>query len=95
MEQVVGALSGGAAQSWVLANRSGRMLVNDYPLGFKVGLHRKDLRIALDLARETGASLPITALCEQIEAGLMGKGHADDDMSAVARAIRELSGLEG
>lgn len=93
--QVVGALSGGAAQSWVLANRSGRMLENDYPLGFKVALHRKDLGIALQLARETGTSLPITALCEQIEAGLIGKGHADDDMSAVARAIRELSGLEG
>ena len=95
VEQVVGALSGGAAQSWVLANRSGRMLENDYPLGFKVALHRKDLGIALQLARETGASLPISALCEQIEAGLIGKGHADDDMSAVARAIRELSGLEG
>ena len=43
VEQVVGALSGGAAQSWVLTNRSGRMLENDYPLGFKVALHRKDL----------------------------------------------------
>ena len=95
VEQVVVALSGGAAQSWVLANRSGRMLENDYPLGFKVALHRKDLGIALQLARETGTSLPISALCEQIEAGLIGKGHADDDMSAVARAIRELSGLEG
>ncbi|MES2210985.1 MAG: NAD(P)-dependent oxidoreductase [Chloroflexota bacterium] len=94
-EQVVAALSGGAAQSWVLANRSGRMLENDYPLGFKVALHRKDLGIALQLARETGASLPIAAWCEQIEAGLIGKGHADDDMSAVARAIRELSGLDG
>lgn len=95
VEQVVGALSGGAAQSWVLANRSGRMLANDYPLGFKVSLHRKDLGIALDLARETGTALPISALCEQLEAGLIGKGHADDDISAVARAIRELSGLEG
>ena len=94
VEQVVGALSGGAAQSWVLANRSGRMLDNDYPLGFRVALHRKDLGIALQLARETGTALPISALCEQIEAGLIGKGHADDDMSAVARAIRGLSGLE-
>ena len=42
VEQVVSALGGGAAQSWVLANRSGRMLANDYPLGFKVELHRKD-----------------------------------------------------
>ena len=95
VEQVVAALSGGAAQSWVLANRSGRMLDNDYPLGFKVALHRKALGIALQLARETGTALPISALCEQIEAGLIGKGHGDDDVSAVARAIRELSGLDG
>ncbi len=95
VDQVVDALSGGAAQSWVLANRSGRMLDNDYPLGFKVALHRKDLGIALQLARETGTALPISALCEQIEAGLIGKGHGDDDVSAVARAIRELSGLDG
>ena len=44
------ALGGGAAQSWVLANRSGRMIDNDYPLGFKVALHRKDLAIALERA---------------------------------------------
>jgi 3-hydroxyisobutyrate dehydrogenase len=93
VQQVVGALSGGAAQSWVLANRSGRMIENDYPLGFKVALHRKDLGIALELARETGTVLPIAALCEQIETGLIGRGHADDDMSAVARTVRELSGL--
>jgi 3-hydroxyisobutyrate dehydrogenase len=95
VEGVVAALSGGAAQSWVLSNRSGRMLDNDYPLGFKVALHRKDLGIALQLARETGTALPISALCEQLEAGLIGKGHGDDDVSAIARAIRELSGLEG
>ena len=95
VEQTVAALSGGAAQSWVLTNRSGRMLENDYPLGFKVALHRKDLGIALSMARELGASLPIAALCEAIEAGLIGQGHEDDDMSAVARSIRALSGLEG
>jgi 3-hydroxyisobutyrate dehydrogenase len=94
VEPLVQALSGGAAQSWVLTNRSGRMLANDYPLGFKVALHRKDLGIALGLARENGASLPVSALCEAIEAGLIGQGHADDDMSAVARSIRALSGLE-
>ena len=95
VEQVVAALSGGAAQSWVLANRAGRMIANDYPLGFKVALHRKDLGIALELARETGSVLPVTALCEQLEAGLIGRGHADEDLSAVARSIRELSGLDG
>jgi 3-hydroxyisobutyrate dehydrogenase len=94
VEQVVEALGGGAAQSWVLANRSGRMIDNEYPLGFKVALHRKDLGIALDLAAQLGASLPVTALAAQLESGLIGRGRADDDMSALARSIRGLSGLE-
>jgi 3-hydroxyisobutyrate dehydrogenase len=94
VEQVIGALGGGAAQSWVLANRSGRMLDNDYPLGFKVALHRKDLGIALDLAAQLGAVLPVSALAAQLETGLVAAGHGDDDMSALARAIRSLSALE-
>jgi 3-hydroxyisobutyrate dehydrogenase len=94
-EQVVAALSTGAAQSWVLANRSGRMLANDYPLGFRVALHLKDLGIALGMARETGTALPVAALAAQLEAGLVAGGHADDDMSALARTIRSLSALEG
>jgi 3-hydroxyisobutyrate dehydrogenase len=93
VEQVVEALGGGAAQSWVLANRSGRMLANDYPLGFKVALHRKDLGIALDMAREMGAELPVTELAADLETDLIGSGHADEDMSALARVIRERSGL--
>ena len=94
VEQVVGALGGGAAQSWVLANRSGRMIENDYPLGFKVALHRKDLGIALDLAAQLGAVLPVSALAAQLETGLMAEGHGDEDMSALARTIRGLSGLD-
>jgi len=91
--QVAEALGGGAAQSWVLANRSGRMIDNDYPLGFKVALHRKDLRIALELARESGTVLPVAALVEQLETGLINDGHGDEDMSSLARVIRSLSGL--
>lgn len=93
VEQTVAALSGGAAQSWVLANRSGRMIADDYPLGFRVDLHRKDLGIALDLATETGTTLPIAALCAAFETGLIAQGHADEDMSSLARVIRELSAL--
>jgi 3-hydroxyisobutyrate dehydrogenase len=94
-ELVVAALSTGAAQSWVLANRSGRMIANEYPLGFRVALHLKDLGIALAMARATGAALPVAALAAQLEAGLVAAGHADDDMSALARSIRSLSGMEG
>jgi 3-hydroxyisobutyrate dehydrogenase len=92
--QVVEALGGGAAQSWVLANRSGRMIANDYPLGFKVALHRKDLAIALDLARELGTELPVSELVAQLEDELIRDGHANEDMSNLARPIRARAGLE-
>jgi 3-hydroxyisobutyrate dehydrogenase len=89
------ALSGGAAQSWVLANRSERMIENDYPLGFRTALHLKDLRIALALADELGAELPVTALAAGLEEALVADGHGDEDVSNLARAIRSRSGLPG
>jgi len=88
------ALAGGAAGSWVLNFRSANMIKNEYPLGFRVRLHRKDVGIALETAKEMGVFLPCAALVEQIENGLMSLGYGDEDMSAMARMIRRHSGLE-
>ncbi len=92
---VATALGGGVAKSWILENRSAKMIANDYPLGFRTSLHLKDLAIALDLARSLGVALPVSALAAQLEAGLVARGHGDEDMSNLARSIRSLSGLEG
>jgi 3-hydroxyisobutyrate dehydrogenase len=92
-QQVVQALSGGAAQSWVLANRSGRMIADDYPLGFKLALHRKDLGIALEMAERLGVSLPVAELTARLEDGLLEEGQGDEDMSSLARAIRSGASL--
>ncbi|MDX2447849.1 MAG: NAD(P)-dependent oxidoreductase, partial [Desulfobacterales bacterium] len=95
MRKVIEAISGGAAGSWVLSNRAMNMVNNTYPLGFRVRLHHKDLRIALEAARELAVTLPVSAMVDQIENGLMGRGYGDEDMSAMARTLRELSGLDG
>jgi 3-hydroxyisobutyrate dehydrogenase len=94
MEKVVQALAGGAAGSWVLNFRSANMIKNEYPLGFRVRLHRKDVAIAMQAAGELGVFLPATALVEQIENGLISQGFGDEDVSAMARLIRKHSGLE-
>jgi 3-hydroxyisobutyrate dehydrogenase len=94
MQKVVQAVGGGAAGSWAVLNRSGNMIENNYPLGFKVRLHRKDLNIALEVARELGVTLPVTAFVEQVETGLITRGHGDEDISAIARSVREPSGIE-
>jgi 3-hydroxyisobutyrate dehydrogenase len=94
MEKAVSALAGGAAGSWVLNYRAANMIKNEYPLGFRVRLHRKDLAIAMEAARELGVFLPATALVEQIENGLIAQGYGDEDVSAIARVIRKSSGLD-
>jgi 3-hydroxyisobutyrate dehydrogenase len=94
MEKIVQAVGGGAASSWPLVNRSSNMINNSYPLGFKVQLHRKDLTIALEVARELGVTLPVSAYVEQVETGLIACGYGDEDISAIARSIREASGIE-
>lgn len=94
MDKVVAAISGGACDSWVLNYRSGNMIKNQYPLGFRVSLHRKDLRIALEAAEDLGAALPIAGMVAQIENGLVDQGYGDEDVSALARSIRELSGIK-
>ena len=88
---LVAALSGGSAQSWALTNRSGNMIADQYPLGFRLSLHRKDLGIALALAGELGVMLPLGMLVATLEDRLLAAGHGDEDMSAIARVIRELS----
>jgi len=90
---VMNALNAGAAGSWVLQNRSAAMIDDLYPLGFRLRLHRKDLAIALDESRNLGASLPVAALTAALEDGLISQGLGDDDISALARAVRQLSGL--
>jgi 3-hydroxyisobutyrate dehydrogenase len=94
MEKVVQAISGGACDSWVLNFRSNNMIHNRYPLGFRVSLHRKDLRIALEAAGEIGAALPLAGMVAQIENGLVDRGFGDEDISALARPMRELSGIK-
>jgi 3-hydroxyisobutyrate dehydrogenase-like beta-hydroxyacid dehydrogenase len=64
------------------------MIDDEYPLGFRLALHRKDLGIALELARGLDLALPVTALTASLEDELVAQGHGGEDMSVLARAIR-------
>ena len=87
MQQVVDALRNGAAGSWALEHRSNAMLIDHYPLGFKLALHHKDLGIALHAAAEAGLDLPITQAVQAQEQTLMDAGLGDADVSALRRHL--------
>ncbi|MGH1422218.1 MAG: NAD(P)-dependent oxidoreductase [Hyphomonas sp.] len=86
--KVIAAISGGAAQSWQMNNRWETMRDGHFEHGFAVDWMRKDLRIALDVARESGASLPMTATVDQYYADVQAMGGARWDTSALVVRLR-------
>ncbi|MBI1340895.1 NAD-binding protein [bacterium] len=82
--RVLEAISKGAAQSWQMENRWAAMVDRSFEFGFAVDWMRKDLRIALDAARRSGASTPVTALVDQFYADVQKLGGARWDTSSLA-----------
>lgn len=86
LEKVIDAISGGAASNWVLDNRSSFMLNNNYPPGFKVNLHLKDLNICKSMAESVGIeNMPITELAMGDYEKLIKQGYGEEDTSSVFR----------
>ncbi len=81
--KVIEAISAGAAQSWQMQNRWKTMVDGKFDFGFAVDWMRKDLRIALDAARQSGASLPLTSLIDQFYADVQAEGHGRWDTSSL------------
>ena len=81
--KVIEAISAGAAQSWQMQNRWKTMVDGKFDFGFAVDWMRKDLRIALDAARASGASLPLTSLVDQFYADVQAEGHGRWDTSSL------------
>jgi len=90
VEQVIGVISKGAAQSWQMENRYKTMAAGKFDFGFAVDWMRKDLAITLQEARKNGAKLPVAALVDQFysEVQAMG-GRRWDTSSLIARLDRE------
>jgi len=85
------ALLGGFAQSKILEVHGERMLEGSYEPGFRIELHRKDLAIALQTAREEGVPLFATAQVAELLNALIAQGAGARDHSAVATLYDQLS----
>ncbi len=89
VQQVISAISQGAAQSWQMENRWETMVCDDFEFGFAVEWMRKDLKIALEEAKTNGATLQLTQLVDQYYAEIVDQGGARwDTSSLIARLER-------
>jgi 3-hydroxyisobutyrate dehydrogenase len=85
LEKVIEVVGSGAAQSWFLTHRGPNMMRMSFPLGFKVALHDKDLRIVQQMAAVSGAQLPVVEMTRIHYRRLMDAGHGDEDISSLFR----------
>jgi 2-hydroxy-3-oxopropionate reductase len=88
------ALMGGFASSRILEVHGERMIKRTFNPGFRIGLHQKDLSLALAGARAIGVALPQTAGAAQLMQVCAANGMQDLDHSALVRALELMANHE-
>ena len=81
------ALMGGFAASRILEVHGERMIKRTFAPGFRIGLHQKDLNLALQGAKALGVALPQTASAAQLMQACAANGMQDLDHSALVRSL--------
>jgi len=94
LERTLEAVGGGAAGSWMLANRGPQAIRRDWRPGFTIDLQQKDLRLVLESADQTGAPVLATSVVFQLYRTLQREGLGGEGNHALIKALERLSGIE-
>ena len=94
LDKMLSAVTGGAAGSWMLANR-GPQVINDYwEPGFSIDLQQKDLRLVLGAADEMGIPVIATALCFNLYRTLQAQGLGAEGNHGIIKALEAMAGIQ-
>jgi 2-hydroxy-3-oxopropionate reductase len=66
----------------------------DFKPGFMVKLHLKDMKLALEAARELGVALPVSEKTTAMLQQLQDEGCGDEDNGALVKVLEKLAGVE-
>jgi 3-hydroxyisobutyrate dehydrogenase len=89
MEEVIEVISKGAAQSWQMENRYKTMIDDKFNFGFAVDWMRKDLKIAMEEAKNNGSLLPVTELVDKYYGEVQEMGGNRWDTSSLIKRFRK------
>ena len=93
-EKVYQAIRSGLAGSTVLDSKMPMVLEGDFTPGFRIELHIKDLKNALDCAHLVNSPIPLTAEVMEIMQGLKVAGMQASDHSAIICHYERLADVE-
>jgi 2-hydroxy-3-oxopropionate reductase len=91
--KVAEVLAGGLAGSRVMDLKAAGMVAGRFEPGFRVELHRKDLRIARGAASERNVALPVAAVVTELFEAVAAAGGDGLDHSALVTVYERLLGF--
>lgn len=94
LDRTLQAVVGGAAGSWMLANRGPQMVERDWRPGFTIDLQQKDVRLVLDAADELGVPAFGTSIAFHLYRTLQRQGLGSEGNHAMVKALEAMTGIQ-
>jgi 3-hydroxyisobutyrate dehydrogenase len=94
LQKTLDAVKGGAAGSWMLANRGPQMIERDWRPGFTIDLQQKDLRLVLQAADQLGIPVMGTSLVFNLYRTLQAQGLGSEGNHALVKALEQMTGIQ-
>lgn len=92
--KVFDAIKGGLAGSSVLNAKVPMVVERNFKAGFKIVLHQKDLKNALEAASSLGLTLPVTSQVKGYVDALVDKGKGENDHGGIVQELEAQNNAE-
>jgi 2-hydroxy-3-oxopropionate reductase len=93
MTLVYEAIKGGMAGGRTLDMKTPKLVERNFEPGFKIDLHLKDLKNALQAGRSLGVALPATGLIHELFSACSAQGKGQKDHSVIFTLVEQLAGM--
>ena len=93
-EKLIPLVNASMVKSGVVEYKAPFVLARDFSANFPLRLMRKDIRLALDAAKEVRAKLPALETVEEVYELAIEDGHADLDYAATLMLLEKWAGVE-
>ena len=93
-EKLIPLVNASMVKSGVVEYKAPFVLARDFSANFPLRLMRKDIRLALDAAKEVRAKLPALETVEEVYDLAIEDGHADLDYAATLLLLEKWAGVE-
>lgn len=93
-EIIMNVIRGGSGRCWAVEDRMPQILKGNFEAGFTIDLHTKDIKLAVDMAKDMNLPLYATNLVAELFKTAQVKGYGKDDNCAIIKLYEELGNIE-